>query len=104
MGWICGTWIPTYNKTVFSYGAAFGVRGDVTDSFYMHTNQASMFDARPSFEGGPHRVSNFRSFHPGGAFFVYCDGHVQWLSEDIDMSTYQALSTIKGREVISNDF
>lgn len=35
----------------------------------------------------------FRSEHPGGAMFAFGDGHVDFLVEEIDMRTYQALST-----------
>ena len=45
----------------------------------------------------------FGSYHPGGAYFLYCDGHVGLLSDTINMTTYQALSTIAGSEVISGD-
>ena len=43
----------------------------------------------------------FGSWHPGGAPFVYVDGHVGFLSETIDMNTYQALSTRDGKERIA---
>ncbi|MEK6247544.1 MAG: DUF1559 domain-containing protein, partial [Planctomycetales bacterium] len=33
----------------------------------------------------------FKSSHTGGAQFVFCDGSVHFLSENIDMPTYQAL-------------
>jgi prepilin-type N-terminal cleavage/methylation domain-containing protein/prepilin-type processing-associated H-X9-DG protein len=36
----------------------------------------------------------FASEHPGGVVFSFADGHVEFLSEDIDLATYQALSTI----------
>jgi prepilin-type N-terminal cleavage/methylation domain-containing protein/prepilin-type processing-associated H-X9-DG protein len=42
----------------------------------------------------------FGSFHPGGTSFAFADGHVGFLSETIRLSTYQALSTIAGDEVI----
>lgn len=70
----------------------------VTDSFH---DEANAQDFRPSWEGGPHWATNFRSFHPGGASFAFCDGSVQYLSENIDLKTYRALSTIKGGEVAS---
>lgn len=35
----------------------------------------------------------FGSRHPGGANFVFADGRVEFLSEDIDYKTYQAYST-----------
>lgn len=34
----------------------------------------------------------FRSLHPGGAMFSFADGSVHFLSETIDMTTYQNLS------------
>lgn len=35
----------------------------------------------------------FSSRHPGGANFVHADGHVDFISDDIDLETYQALAT-----------
>jgi prepilin-type N-terminal cleavage/methylation domain-containing protein len=43
-------------------------------------------------------MSNFRSDHPSGALFLFCDGHIQFISENIDMGTYTGLSTIQGGE------
>ena len=34
----------------------------------------------------------FRSLHPGGAMFAFADGSVHFLSETIDMNTYQYLA------------
>jgi prepilin-type N-terminal cleavage/methylation domain-containing protein/prepilin-type processing-associated H-X9-DG protein len=69
-----------------------------TESYY-HAISAPL-DCRPSWRGGPHWATNFRSFHTGGAQFAFCDGSVHFLSENIDMGTYRALSTIGGGEVI----
>nr|WP_261360806.1 DUF1559 domain-containing protein [Aeoliella straminimaris] len=41
------------------------------------------------------------SAHTGGAQFAYCDGHVDFLQDDIDMDVYQALSTRAGGEIIN---
>ncbi len=46
---------------------------------------------------------SFRSEHPGGANFAFCDGSVQFIKESIDFSVYQALSTRKGGEIVSAD-
>ena len=46
-------------------------------------------------------VSNFRSDHPNGGLFLLCDGSVQFLSENIDMSIYTGLSTIQGGETVN---
>jgi len=45
-------------------------------------------------------MSNYRSDHPSGALFLFCDGHVQFVNENIDMTTYNGLSTIQGGESV----
>ena len=40
----------------------------------------------------------FGSEHPGGANFCFGDGHTRFISDDIDLALYQALSTIDGSE------
>jgi prepilin-type N-terminal cleavage/methylation domain-containing protein len=42
----------------------------------------------------------FGSNHPGGAMFVIGDGSVRFVSDDIALAIYQALSTRKGGETI----
>ena len=37
----------------------------------------------------------FSSNHPGGAHFALGDGHVAWISDNISLTTYRALSTRK---------
>ncbi|HEY3394113.1 MAG TPA: DUF1559 domain-containing protein [Lacipirellulaceae bacterium] len=56
---------------------------------------------KPSFEGGQHAVSNYRSNHPGGCNFLLADASVTFLNEGIDMTAYRARSTIAGDEVAS---
>jgi prepilin-type processing-associated H-X9-DG protein len=38
----------------------------------------------------------FASDHPGGAQFLFGDGHVEFITDNIDLDTYQNLSTIAG--------
>ena len=45
--------------------------------------------------------ANFASHHPGGGNFVFADGHVKFISDTIDLATYQALSTREGGEIIA---
>lgn len=52
-------------------------------------------DNRASWEGGPHWLSHFRSFHKGGCSFLFCDGSVKFLSENIDMTVYRNLSCMQ---------
>ncbi len=43
---------------------------------------------------------DFSSHHTGGAHFLLGDGHVQYISDSMDLSIYQALGTISGSEII----
>ncbi len=45
------------------------------------------------------RNGAFGSNHPGGGIFLYGDGHVSFLADDIVVSAYQSLSTISGGEI-----
>ncbi len=43
----------------------------------------------------------FGSDHPGGGHFAYADGHVIFLTDDVDWKTYQGLSTRAGGETLT---
>ena len=45
----------------------------------------------------------FRSLHPGGANFAMADGSVKFIKNTISITTYRALGTRAGSEVISAD-
>lgn len=47
--------------------------------------------------------TGFKSKHPGGANFVFADGSVHFLKQSIAMTTYCALGSRNGGEVISSD-
>ncbi len=46
------------------------------------------------------QTHNFSSFHPAGANFLLSDGHVQLITETIDVDVYTALCTRAGSEMI----
>jgi prepilin-type N-terminal cleavage/methylation domain-containing protein len=46
---------------------------------------------------------SFQSPHSGGALFVFADGSTRFINEAINQSVYEALSTIAGRELVSED-
>lgn len=48
--------------------------------------------------------AQFSSDHPGGAQFVFADGHVVFISEAIDIKIYRALSTFAGEEVEASGY
>lgn len=60
---------------------------------------AGLLDCRSSINGGPHWMSNFRSAHTGGGFFLLADGSVHFVSENIDLNLYRHLSTIAAGEI-----
>ena len=45
----------------------------------------------------------FASRHEGGAFFAFADGAVRFLSENIDQTTYRALSTRSNNEIVDDE-
>jgi prepilin-type N-terminal cleavage/methylation domain-containing protein/prepilin-type processing-associated H-X9-DG protein len=47
---------------------------------------------------------SFRSSHAGGVNFVFGDGSVRFLRQSMAMTTYRALGTRNGGEVIGGDF
>ena len=49
------------------------------------------------------RNGAFASSHPNGSQFLSGDGHVSFISENIDIGIYRAASTISGGEVSSAD-
>jgi len=55
-------------------------------------------------ENASDRMSSysFMSYHPGIGQFLYGDGHVKVIQEDIDLNMYRALATIDGNELIDD--
>jgi prepilin-type N-terminal cleavage/methylation domain-containing protein len=54
-------------------------------------------DHTPNHE--PIHLDDFSSQHSGGAFFVMGDGAVRFVSENIDLTLYQGLFTLRGGEL-----
>lgn len=70
-------------------------KNPVTDTW---ADLTALGNCQSSVNGGPHSTANFRSDHAGGIQFLLVDGSVDFVSETIDQSTYQQLSTIAGGE------
>ncbi len=44
------------------------------------------------------------SFHSGGVNFVFCDGSVKFISDSVSTTTFRALITAQGGEVLGTDY
>jgi prepilin-type N-terminal cleavage/methylation domain-containing protein/prepilin-type processing-associated H-X9-DG protein len=59
--------------------------------------------ADPNFETLPYAsLIGFNSMHPGGLHFVYVDGSVHFINEDIQLGVYHAMATIRGGETLEH--
>jgi prepilin-type N-terminal cleavage/methylation domain-containing protein/prepilin-type processing-associated H-X9-DG protein len=65
--------------------------------FAKNTNSSLGYDYSPSDHNN---CILFRSMHPGGCHFAFCDGSVHFVSETVDMKTYRAMASRGGGEVL----
>jgi prepilin-type processing-associated H-X9-DG protein len=74
-----------------------------------HTEDACGMTLGHTGEGhGPGDVwgdsNQFLSAHGRGANFLFCDGHVSWLAQEMDYRAYKALSTRAHGEAIADSY
>jgi prepilin-type processing-associated H-X9-DG protein len=106
----------TFHSKAFLFGSCFGVsaqRGGHTPVMDEPMNQALVLAARyyhgdctnsGTTPGTYDTMSGFRSVHPGGCNFLFCDGSVRFVGEAVSPPSYRALATIAGGEVVDGDF
>jgi prepilin-type N-terminal cleavage/methylation domain-containing protein/prepilin-type processing-associated H-X9-DG protein len=59
-----------------------------------------VYDNDPVFDPNIPRFARPASAHPGGVNVMFCDGHGEFLSDDIDYTAYQQLLTPNGRKCV----
>ena len=108
-GWVMACTMEPINKNPVTGSFAYYGSGDLSSftcqssagsTGYPSTASGAFRTQWPPVQNGHAMMSNFRSDHPSGALFLFCDGHVQFLNENMDMATYGGLSTIQGGELI----
>jgi prepilin-type N-terminal cleavage/methylation domain-containing protein/prepilin-type processing-associated H-X9-DG protein len=63
-------------------------------------DQAWALPGTASFAVLPNGGGPFGSLHSGGAHFLMCDGAVRFISSQVDLATFKALGTPRGKEVV----
>jgi prepilin-type N-terminal cleavage/methylation domain-containing protein/prepilin-type processing-associated H-X9-DG protein len=112
-GWVMACTVEPINKNPVTGSYALYTSGDKS-SLTSASSQTVTGDS-PTLSGNVRAewpptlglahasMSNFRSDHASGCQFLFCDGHVQFLNENLDMSIYTGLSTIAGREWVQRE-
>ena len=49
-------------------------------------------------------MDDFSSYHATGTQFVFADGSIQWIAEDIDLNVYRALATRAASEIVGSEY
>ncbi|HLJ96613.1 MAG TPA: DUF1559 domain-containing protein [Gemmataceae bacterium] len=105
-----------FHSNAFLFGSCFGVtaqRGGHTPVMDEPMNQPLVLAARYYHCGCTNSgtapetydtISGYRSMHLGGCNFLFCDGSVRFVAENVNPAMYRALSTMAGGEAVGDDF
>ncbi len=103
-GPVAAGWKNNYYGSVFAVTAQFGQLSP-PGATPMNLNPAQCTavagDLTGNNSGNPKDlISGFRSLHPGGCNFLFCDGSVRFILDNINLVAYQGLSTYAGGETV----
>lgn len=75
---------------------------DSVGYYHLHRNGEERID-KPASASATMATNDllFGSFHSGGAVFAFADGSVHFLSDGIDLDTYEALASRNGEELVT---
>ena len=86
-------------RDMWNFWAGHTYLGGSTDS----ATHGSSWDPKPINGVTANPEFGFGSLHEGGAFFLMGDGHVRFLSENIDWTAYNALVTKANNEIVDDE-
>jgi len=86
-----------YEKAIPNFWACAGKRARFPVVWVGSGTALPLNTTVPSFVSQP-----FGSRHRGGAFFALVDSQVRFFSDNMDFTTYQALSTYQGGEIVDD--
>ena len=94
-------------RDVFDGTAQTAVVGECTGRDHRHDSQwangNNIFDHQYNRQPNESQDNELFSDHPGGLNIAFADGHVTYLSEQIDLNVLQAILTKAGHEIVSLD-
>ena len=102
---LVGEDIPAYNK----HSAAYYANGswcscNIPLNFLVGQNPEDVNAGFPGDQDPWWERQGFRSRHPGGVQFAWCDGSVTMISESVDNQLFRTRCTKNGEEVVSASF
>lgn len=95
---VCG--VPT-NCYGLGYAWAHSIEASATAAVPPNYAVPGAPNMDPNFATAPYQSQfGFNSMHPSGLSFVYVNGSVHYINEDIAVGVYRAMATIKGGETL----
>lgn len=103
---ICTRRVPT-NNSHRSFGGSNWLAGGLNATWYnhlltpnSHLPDCSLGDVNAA--GGGSGIYTARSFHPGGVNVLMADGSGRFVSQDVELSIWEATGTRNGREILQD--
>jgi prepilin-type N-terminal cleavage/methylation domain-containing protein/prepilin-type processing-associated H-X9-DG protein len=94
---VAGHTVDSSNRWTYAYRYLDSFR---TTSAALNTPPGVDAVTLPADDGESAKANGaFASPHPGGGHFLFADGHVDFITDDIDLDTYQNYATINGKPV-----